>query len=181
MSTEQETASVEAVEAVDETGVEHVRHPSRMDHPDAGHVIDAVMPYAKGAMLSLVLDGGDERALAVLRREHGRMDDMTQVISFQTLALQLGASFLEEERYYPAITSLQLIWPSARLLDYQNAKLEEIHERIAVLEQRPNTRGIVFQLQTIRKRVERELARILPRVVGQRDRGGPRREVVHAE
>ncbi len=99
-----------------------------------------------------------DEALAVLRREHRHMDHMTQVISFQTLALQLGASFLEEERYYPAITSLQLIWPSARLLDYQNAKIEEIHERIAVLEQRPNTRGIVFQLQTILKRVERELA-----------------------
>lgn len=99
-----------------------------------------------------------DQALAVLRREHQQMDQMTQVISFQTLALQLGASFLEEERYYPAITALQLIWPSARLLDYQNAKIEEIQERIAVLEQRPNTRGMVFQLQTILKRVERELA-----------------------
>jgi cystathionine beta-lyase/cystathionine gamma-synthase len=31
-------------------------------------VADAVMPGAKGAMVGLVLDGGDERALAVLRR-----------------------------------------------------------------------------------------------------------------
>lgn len=61
-------ADIIATKMADEPGVDHVRHPSRMDHPDAGHVIDAVMPYAKGAMLSLVLDGGDERALAVLRR-----------------------------------------------------------------------------------------------------------------
>src|SRR5690606_292597 len=70
-----------------------------------------------------------DKALAVLRREHGRMDHMTQVISFQTLALQLGATFLEKEQYYPAITCLQMIWPSARLLDYQNAKVAEIDER----------------------------------------------------
>jgi len=99
-----------------------------------------------------------DKALAVLRREHGNMDRMTQVISFQTLALQLGATFLEKEQYYEAITCLQRIWPSARLLDYQNAKIKEIGDRIAVLEQRPNTQGTVFQLKAILKRVERELA-----------------------
>lgn len=61
-------AEIIATKMAHEPGVEHVRHPSRMDHPDAGPVVDAVMPYAKGAMLSLVLEGGDERALAVLRR-----------------------------------------------------------------------------------------------------------------
>ena len=50
-----------------EAGVEHVRHPSRPDHPDAGAVVDAVMPGAKGAMVALVVEGGDERVLAVLR------------------------------------------------------------------------------------------------------------------
>ena len=99
-----------------------------------------------------------DKALAVLRREHGNMDRMTQVISFQTLALQLGATFLEKEQYYEAITCLQRIWPSERLLDYQNAKIKEIGDRIAVLEQRPNTQGTVFQLESILRRVERELA-----------------------
>ncbi|WP_131104695.1 trans-sulfuration enzyme family protein [Ornithinimicrobium sufpigmenti] len=63
-----QAADIIATKMADEPGVEHVRHPSRMDHPDAGPVIDAVMPHAKGAMLSLALEGGDERALAVLRR-----------------------------------------------------------------------------------------------------------------
>jgi cystathionine beta-lyase/cystathionine gamma-synthase len=62
------TAGVIATRMADESGVDHVRHPSRPDHPDAGAVVDAVMPSAKGAMLSLVLAGGDERALQVLRR-----------------------------------------------------------------------------------------------------------------
>lgn len=57
-----------AAKLADEPGVEHVRHPSRLDHPDAGAVIEAVLPGPKGAMVSLVLEGGDERVLQVLRR-----------------------------------------------------------------------------------------------------------------
>lgn len=53
---------------VGEPGVVHVRHPARPDHPDAGALMDAVMPGPRGAMLSLVLEGGDERSLHVLRR-----------------------------------------------------------------------------------------------------------------
>ena len=50
-----------------EPGVEHVRYPGRSDHPDAGAVADAVMPGPKGAMVSLILEGGDERSVQVLR------------------------------------------------------------------------------------------------------------------
>ncbi len=99
-----------------------------------------------------------EKALGLIRREHGNMDKMTQLISFQTLALQLGSDFLEKEQYYEAITCLQRIWPSQRLLDYQNAKIREISDRISLLEQRANSQGTVFQLKAILKRVERELA-----------------------
>jgi cystathionine beta-lyase/cystathionine gamma-synthase len=62
------SAAAVAATLADEPGVAHVRYPGRPDHPDAGAVADAVMPGAKGAMVGLVLDGGDERALAVLRR-----------------------------------------------------------------------------------------------------------------
>jgi tetratricopeptide (TPR) repeat protein len=99
----------------------------------------------------------NDKALAVIRREHGNLENMTQVISFQTLALQLGSAFLEKEQYYEAITCLQRIWLSERLLEYQQAKIEQINERISLLEKRPNTQGTVFQLRAILKRVEREL------------------------
>jgi cystathionine beta-lyase/cystathionine gamma-synthase len=62
------SAEVIATGMADEPDVEHVRYPGRPDHPDAGAVIDAVMPGPKGAMLSLVLTGGDDRVLQVLRR-----------------------------------------------------------------------------------------------------------------
>ncbi|HEX6257623.1 MAG TPA: PLP-dependent transferase [Euzebyales bacterium] len=48
--------------------VDHVVYPGRGDHPDAGDVVDRVMPDRHGAMLTLVLAGGDERALEVVRR-----------------------------------------------------------------------------------------------------------------
>jgi tetratricopeptide (TPR) repeat protein len=99
----------------------------------------------------------NDQALAVIRREHANLGRMTQVITFQTLALKLGSTFLEEKRYHDAITCLQRIWPTQRLLDYQNAKIAEIGERIALLEARPNTQGTVFQLRSILGRVQREL------------------------
>jgi len=49
-------------------GVGRVVYPGRADHPDAeSGVVGRVMPGPAGAMLTLVLDGGDERALRVLR------------------------------------------------------------------------------------------------------------------
>jgi cystathionine beta-lyase/cystathionine gamma-synthase len=63
----QTAAAVAAVMAT-EPGVRHVRYPGRPDHPDAGAVAEAVMPGPRGAMVGLVLEGGDARALAVLRR-----------------------------------------------------------------------------------------------------------------
>jgi cystathionine beta-lyase/cystathionine gamma-synthase len=62
------TADVIATKMADEPDIEHVRYPGRLDHPDAGAVVDAVMPGPRGAMLSLVLAGGDDRVLQVLRR-----------------------------------------------------------------------------------------------------------------
>lgn len=101
--------------------------------------------------------GQQDRALAIIRREHPHLARMTQLISFQTLGLQLGAKFLEEKRFYEAITCFQHIWPREKLLAYQNQKITEVRDRIALLEQRPNTQGTVFQLRAILKRVEREL------------------------
>src|SRR4029450_10614687 len=65
------SAAAVAATLADEPGVAHVRYPGRPDHPDAGAVADAVMPGARGAMVGLVLDGGDERALGVRRGAGG--------------------------------------------------------------------------------------------------------------
>lgn len=51
----------------EEADVVAVIHPSRTDHPDADSVVPRVMAGPKGAMLTIVVDGGDERALRVVR------------------------------------------------------------------------------------------------------------------
>lgn len=52
----------------DHAGVDHVVYPGRADHPDAGGAVERVMPGPHGGVLTLVLAGGDERALQVIRR-----------------------------------------------------------------------------------------------------------------
>lgn len=98
-----------------------------------------------------------DKALALLKAEYEKMDEMTQVISFQTLALQLGATFLENEKFYEAISVMQRIWPSEKLVETQSAKVKQIEDRIAFLEPKANTQGTIFQLKAILKRVVREL------------------------
>jgi cystathionine beta-lyase/cystathionine gamma-synthase len=62
------TAAALADDMAEQDGVAAVVYPGRHDHPDAGTgVVARVMPAAAGAMLTLVLDGGDARALKVLR------------------------------------------------------------------------------------------------------------------
>ncbi len=61
------TAAALADQLAKESAVREVVYPGRDDHPDAA-VVARVMPEAGGAMLTLVLEGGDARALAVLRR-----------------------------------------------------------------------------------------------------------------
>jgi cystathionine beta-lyase/cystathionine gamma-synthase len=62
------TAAVLADDLAKHANVAGVIYPGRHDHPDvATGTVARVMPYASGAMLTLVVEGGDERALAVLR------------------------------------------------------------------------------------------------------------------
>jgi len=100
----------------------------------------------------------NDKALALVRAEYPDMSKMTQAISFQTMAMQLGSSFLEEKNWYNAIACLQRIWTKEKLLEHQNGKISMIKERIEMLQQRPNSQSVVFQLNSVLKRVERELA-----------------------
>ncbi len=99
----------------------------------------------------------NNKALALVRAEYPNMSKMTQAISFQSLAIQLGSRFLEEKDWYNAIACLQRIWTKEKLLEHQNGKVAMIKERIEMLRPRPNSQSTVFQLQAILKRVEREL------------------------
>lgn len=105
-----------------------------------------------------LLSDQPDRALALLRAEYPDLADMTQVISFQTLALQLGARFLEEKQWHKAIAAFQRVQRREKLLGLQRAKLEKITDRVTELEGRPRVQSALFQLGNMQRRVERELA-----------------------
>jgi len=62
------TAEKLADAVAQEVGVSQVIYPGRRDHPDAGDKVSRMMPGPHGAMLTLILEGGDARALQVLHR-----------------------------------------------------------------------------------------------------------------
>ena len=109
-------------------------------------------------LYSLIEAGELDRALAVVREGYPRLGEMTQVISFQTLALQLGSRLLEEKRWRDAIACLQRIAPRERLLRYQAERKADLESRIAAGETNPAAQAMVHQWKGILQRVEREIA-----------------------
>lgn len=125
--------------------------------------IQTLAPEAAGRAVVLrlhaLLEAGEhDAALALVREQHPRLAGLTQVISFQTLALQLGSRLLEEKRWLDAVACLQRIAPRERLLGWQQARRADIERRIAALRGQPTGQATIFQLETILKRVEREVA-----------------------
>ena len=86
--------------------------------------------YQLHALLQL---GDNDAAMAVLNEEFPRMQDIPQLISFQTLTLQLGNRWLEKGEFRKAIICLQRVWPRDRLLKHQAARLEELQSRLAAV------------------------------------------------
>ncbi|MES2705504.1 MAG: tetratricopeptide repeat protein [Verrucomicrobiota bacterium] len=108
---------------------------------------------------SLMEAGRGDGALALVRASFPELDGMTQVVSFQLLTLRLGAKFLEEEKWYEAITCLNRLWPRGRLLEHQRARQAEWRARRELLKKEGAKReALVFQTDGILTRISRELA-----------------------
>ena len=84
--------------------------------------------YQLHALLQL---GDNEAAMAVVNEEFPRMADIPQLISFQTLTLQLGNHWLESGEFRKAILCFQRVWSRERLLKHQAKRLEELQSRLA--------------------------------------------------
>lgn len=108
---------------------------------------------------SLIQADRETEAVALVRASFPDLENMTQVVSFQLLTLQLGAKFLEEEKWYEAITCLNRLWPRARLLEHQHARQAEWQARRDLLKKEGAKReAVVFQIDGILTRISRELA-----------------------
>jgi TolA-binding protein len=100
-------------------------------------------------------------ALALVIEEYPRMNEMLQIATFQTLALQLGSEFLEKGEYRKAIAALQRVWNSDRLTKYQEKRLGELEDALAASEAQPKSDPYrKFQLKQMISKVKREIANL---------------------
>lgn len=100
-------------------------------------------------------------ALALVVAEFPRMDQMLQIATFQTLALQLGSEFLEKGEYRKAIAALQRVWMQDRLTNYQDQRLSELEDALAAAEAQPKGDPYrVFNLKQMIAKVKREVANL---------------------
>ncbi|HEY8901798.1 MAG TPA: tetratricopeptide repeat protein [Chthoniobacterales bacterium] len=100
-------------------------------------------------------------ALALVVEEFPRLNQMLQIATFQTLALQLGSEFLDKGENRKAITALQRVWNRDRLLKYQAQRLGELEDAVAAAEAQPKSDPYrTFRLRQMIAKVKREVANI---------------------
>ncbi len=110
-------------------------------------------------LYSLLEDNQNEAAMKVIEEEFPRMDALIQLITFQSLTLELGNRWLEAGEYRKAIQCLQRVWTSDRLLKHQQARLEDLQRRLqaaeAVPKGDPYTKFLLAQLiQKVTREIE---------------------------
>ena len=106
---------------------------------------------------ALMEAGMHDAALAHLKEWYPRMGEITQLAAFQSLALKLGAHFLEEDDRYKAITCLQRIWSRDRLLEHQRKRLLDLEERHTGMKFRKARQDLVYKVEGMITRVRREI------------------------
>ncbi len=120
-------------------------------------------PEARGRavifqLYALLELGEDDEAIGVVLEEYPRMEDIAQLISFQSLTLQLGNRWLDKGDFRKAIQCLQRVWTFDRLVKRQEERLEALESRRKAAEENasldPYTRLLFTRLVS---EVRREL------------------------
>ncbi len=107
---------------------------------------------------SLLEAGDDEAAMRLAAAEYPRMGEIIQIVTFQTLLLELGNRWMEKGELRKAIMCLQRVWTSERLLKHQQARLDDIQSRLQAAEANPGAdpAAKVLLAQLVQK-VKREI------------------------
>jgi TolA-binding protein len=107
--------------------------------------------------LHALLAANDETAAATLVRDtQPRLGEITQVVAFHTLCLQLGSRLLETGRHHEAIACLQRVWPRDQILTHQRSSQTQFSKRLEQARRSPGQEALVFQLEGLVKRLQRE-------------------------
>ncbi len=107
---------------------------------------------------ALLQAGRREDALGLIRELYPRMGGLTQLAGFQSLTLELGSAFLEEQKFYEAIQCLQRLWPKVTLLAHQAERAAELRRQRESLVLRRAPGELVYQLDNTLARLDREVA-----------------------
>ncbi|MFZ4597557.1 MAG: tetratricopeptide repeat protein [Terrimicrobiaceae bacterium] len=110
-------------------------------------------------LLSLIEKDDNEGAMKLISEEYPRMSDLAQLITFQTLTLELGNRWLDQGEYRKAIICLQRVWTSDRLLRHQESRLQDLETRLEAAEANPRgdpyTKMLLAQLiQKVKREIE---------------------------
>ncbi len=106
---------------------------------------------------SLMQSNRLDDALELIKVQFADLSEVTQLISLQSMALEVGSKFLEQGEYYKAIACLQRIWQRDRLLRHQRDRLAELEEKLEILKRRRGMEDFVFQYEGVIRRVNLEL------------------------
>lgn len=123
----------------------------RRESPEAAARVTVLLLY------SLLEGERYDEALTFVKDQFENIEQVTQLISFQSLALELGSRFLELGENHKAIACLQRIWMRERLLAHQQERLDDLEEKLAILKQRPGMDVFVFQYDGMVRRTKLEL------------------------
>lgn len=108
--------------------------------------------------LHALMEAGEQvRALEHLKQWYPRMQEITQLAAFQSLALKLGAHFLDQQEYYKAILALQRIWSRERLLAHQRSRLLDLEAKHTGMKLRKARQDLIFKIEGMITRVRREI------------------------
>lgn len=88
-------------------------------------------------LYALLEANDDDKALALVKEEFPRMGDLLQLVTFQSLTLELGSRYLEKKELRKAIMCLQRVWSSDRLLKHQESRLADLESKLQAAEANP--------------------------------------------
>ena len=107
-------------------------------------------------LYSLLESDNLDLALQFVLEQYADIAEVTQIISFQSLTLELGARFLSAGEYYNAIICLQRVWKRERLIEHQSELLADLDRKLEILRAR-GLEEFIFQYDGMRRRVAAEL------------------------
>jgi tetratricopeptide (TPR) repeat protein len=107
-------------------------------------------------LYSLLESDNLDLALQFVLEQYADIAEVTQIISFQSLTLELGSRFLSAGEYYNAIICLQRVWKRERLIEHQSELLADLDRKLEILRAR-GLEEFIFQYDGMRRRVAAEL------------------------